>query len=301
MLYIRMIALVMFFSLFLHADVKKMLDMSEKLDKLDSQEFSFFVEKADQCTDRRDFDCAASYHEKAKNLATTASLKAKLQASVSQRDNEIERMYREKRALEQEEQEEEERREREAIERQRLAQQEEDAYDQAQRNANMSNFMMQKMNETNPFNQPFNRQVPRTNNYIPPQPQYRSNEYKPQTQTTQNTHKQSYTNQTPPQYTPPPQTTQQPVTQTQKSFTPIIKNDVSYTHGLTYKQSQTWCKRKADEMRSWNWSPHQLISIGECSCGLGKNSVANDSKMLQKEYSCELKYVWQQNSVGGAR
>lgn len=296
MAFFRLQCALILFALSLQADVKKMLEMSEKLDKLDSQEINFFLEKADECTYNRDFYCASSYHEKARVLSTTAALKEKLQASILRLDNEKERVYREKRVLEQEE---EERREREILEQQRFAQQEEDDYNQAQLNADMSNFMMQKMNQTNPFNQPFNRQIPKANNYIPSQ--NRNNDYKPQTQTMQNTQKQSNITQSPQQTIPPPQTTQQPVIQTQKSFTPIIKNDVSSTYGLSYEQSQTWCKRKADELRSWDWSPHKLISIGECSCSLGKNSVANDSNMLRKEYSCELKYVWQQNSLGGAR
>lgn len=321
MVFFRLQYVLMLLVVLLQADAKKLLEMSEKLDKLDAQEISFILEKADECTYRRDFYCTASYHEKAHSLATTTALKGKLQASIALLDREKERVYQEKRAKEQEE---EEQREREILERQRMAQAEEDAYNQTQLNMNMSNYMMQQMNQTNPFNQSFNRQVPKANTYIPSQ--NRNNSYTPQTQTTPNyttqrqynsssstqqttqqshvgpnTQKQSNTTQISQQAVPPSQNTPPPVTSSQQTFTPIIKNDVSYDYGLSYEQSQTWCKRKADELRSWDWSPHKLISIGECSCSLGKNSVANDSNMLQKEYRCELKYVWQKNSPGGSR
>ena len=113
MAFFRLQYVLMLLVVLLQADAKKLLEMSEKLDKLDSQEISFFLEKADECTYKRDFYCTASYHQKAHSLATTTALKGKLQASIALLDKEKERVYQEKRAKEQEE---EEQREREILE-----------------------------------------------------------------------------------------------------------------------------------------------------------------------------------------
>lgn len=82
----------------------KLLDMVDKLDQLDRNEFDFQLGKANECTRSRDFDCAQQWLAKAGKLAKGERDRQKLQLASRQLDNEKQTVSDERRQREENEQ-----------------------------------------------------------------------------------------------------------------------------------------------------------------------------------------------------
>jgi len=74
-----------------------LIDMADKLDKLDKQDMGSALDLADQCTNRRDFNCTNAQLDKAAKFASTAQDKLALNASRQKMANEKSRMAEEER------------------------------------------------------------------------------------------------------------------------------------------------------------------------------------------------------------
>jgi hypothetical protein len=104
------------FSLPVAADINDLLEMSEKLDKIERQDFGDAIDKANGCTRARDFACTSSWLGKASKLANGARDKQVLATAQQNMANEKARIAEEARLRA-----EEERRIAEAEERLRIA------------------------------------------------------------------------------------------------------------------------------------------------------------------------------------
>ena len=82
----------------------KLLDMVDKLDEFDRNEFDVQVEKANACTRLRDFNCTQQWLTKAGKLAKGQRDKQKLQLAFQQLNDEKQAMENERRKREEEEQ-----------------------------------------------------------------------------------------------------------------------------------------------------------------------------------------------------
>lgn len=98
------------------ADLKDLLEMSERLDKIEKQDFGEAIDKANACTRARDFSCTTSWLQKAGKLAGSARDKQTLAAAEQNMTNEKARIAEEAR-----QRAEEQRRIAEAEERLRVA------------------------------------------------------------------------------------------------------------------------------------------------------------------------------------
>jgi hypothetical protein len=74
-----------------------LIDMADKLDKLDRQDMGTALDAADQCTNRRDFNCTNAQLDKAAKFASSAQDKLALDASRQKMANEKSRMADEER------------------------------------------------------------------------------------------------------------------------------------------------------------------------------------------------------------
>jgi hypothetical protein len=106
----------MLFALPAAADINDLLEMSEKLDKIEKQDFGDAIDKANGCTRARDFACTSSWLGKASKLANGTRDKQTLAAAQQNMANEKARIAEEARLRA-----EEERRIAEAEERLRVA------------------------------------------------------------------------------------------------------------------------------------------------------------------------------------
>jgi hypothetical protein len=97
-------------------DIKDLLEMSEKLDKIEKQDFGEAIDKANTCTRARDFSCTNSWLAKATKLANGSRDKQVLAAAQQNMANEKARIAEEER-----QRAEEQRRIAEAEERLRIA------------------------------------------------------------------------------------------------------------------------------------------------------------------------------------
>lgn len=98
------------------ADIKDLLEMSEKLDKIEKQDFGEAIDKANGCTRARDFACTNSWLAKASKLANGSRDKQMLAGAQQNMANEKARIAEEER-----QRAEEQRRIAEAEERLRIA------------------------------------------------------------------------------------------------------------------------------------------------------------------------------------
>ena len=110
------LAMGMLTALTAQADLKDLLDMSERLDKIEKQDFGEALDKANACTRGRDFSCTTSWLQKAGKLAGSARDKQMLAAAEQNMTNEKARIAEEAR-----QRAEEQRRIAEAEERLRVA------------------------------------------------------------------------------------------------------------------------------------------------------------------------------------
>lgn len=79
------------------ADLKDLLEMSERLDKIEKQDFGEAIDKANACTRARDFSCTTSWLQKAGKLAGGARDKQMLAAAEQNMTNEKARIAEEER------------------------------------------------------------------------------------------------------------------------------------------------------------------------------------------------------------
>ena len=106
----------MLFTMPASADMKDLLEMSEKLDKIEKQDFGDAIDKANACTRARDFSCTNAQLAKAAKLANGTRDKQMLAAAQQNMANEKARIAEEER-----QRAEEQRRIAEAEERLRVA------------------------------------------------------------------------------------------------------------------------------------------------------------------------------------
>ncbi|MGE5525373.1 MAG: hypothetical protein ACM3SS_16795, partial [Rhodospirillaceae bacterium] len=99
-----------------YGDIKDLLEMSEKLDKIEKQDFGEAIDKANTCTRARDFSCTNSWLAKASKLANGSRDKQLLAAAQQNMADEKARVAEEER-----QRAEEQRRIAEAEERLRIA------------------------------------------------------------------------------------------------------------------------------------------------------------------------------------
>lgn len=85
---------------------------------------------------------------------------------------------------------------------------------------------------------------------------------------------------------------------------PKVVNTSWSANDLSKEQSLGWCAKWTKKIRDdFRDSKNELIAVNAetCSCKPDKNSLANSTKMLQSEYSCEFSYSYRQNVPGNSR
>lgn len=81
------------------AEIKDLLEMSEKLDNIDKQDFGDAIDKADRCTQGRDFACTNAWLAKASKLANGPRDRQRLAVAQKNMDNEKARIAEEQRRI----------------------------------------------------------------------------------------------------------------------------------------------------------------------------------------------------------
>ena len=91
------LAMGMLTALTAQADLKDLLEMSGRLDKIEKQDFGEAIDKANACTRARDFSCTTSWLQKAGKLAGSARDKQMLAVAERNMTNEKARIAEEER------------------------------------------------------------------------------------------------------------------------------------------------------------------------------------------------------------